>query len=251
MANEWRPCILIPVYNHEAALGQVVARLQTSALPIVLVNDGSRPSCRDLMLDLAKAHEHVALLELPENRGKGAAVKAGLRFALELGYSHALQIDADGQHATEDLQQFLETGQQMPAALISGQPVYGDDIPAARYYGRYLTHFWVVVNTLSRQIKDSMCGFRLYPLVEMVPLINEEFTGDRMDFDTEIMVRWAWRGGRVMHIPTQVSYPLDGVSHFKLWRDNLLITKMHTRLFFGMLWRFPRLVKLSARRRSS
>lgn len=244
MASEWRPCILIPVYNHEAALVQVVEGLEASGLPIILVNDGSRPSCRELMRQLA-SKQHVELLDLPENRGKGAAVKAGLNFALELSYTHAVQIDADGQHAINDVQQFLELGQEAPSALISGLPVYGKDIPLSRYYGRYLTHFWVIVNTLSRQIKDSMCGFRLYPLAEMVLLVNEEFTGNRMDFDTEIMVRWAWRGGRVIHIPTKVSYPLDGVSHFQMWRDNMLITKMHTRLFFGMLWRLPRLLRRS------
>lgn len=244
MACEWRPCILIPVYNHEAALAHVMARLKGSGLPIILVNDGSRASCRELMLQLARNRD-VELLDLPENRGKGAAVKAGLRLALDLSFSHALQIDADGQHAAEDVEQFLIAGRRMPTTLISGLPVYDSDIPLSRYYGRYLTQFWVVVNTLSRQIKDSMCGFRLYPLADMVALINEEFTGSRMDFDTEVMVRWLWRGGRVIHIPTKVSYPVDGISHFQLWRDNLLITKMHTRLFFGMLLRLPRLIRRS------
>src|SRR5690606_35841810 len=93
------------------------------------------------------------------------------------------------------------------------------------------------------QIRDSMCGFRLYPLAPTVALFEAERIGNRMDFDTAIMVHWVWRGGRVRHIPTRVSYPADGVSHFKLWRDNVLISRMHARLFFGMLWRLPVLLR--------
>lgn len=249
MTEPWRPCIIIPVYNHETAIASVVEGLRASDLPVILVNDGSRASCARVLRDLAERNTRVELLDLPENRGKGAAVKAGLRFALQRSYTHALQIDADGQHAIRDLQQFLEAGQRNPAALVSGLPIYDEDVPAARYYGRYITHFWVIVNTLSRRIQDSMCGFRLYPLPEVVDLIDGNFTGDRMDFDSEVMVHWVWRDGEVIHIPTRVTYPSDGVSHFQMWRDNLLISKMHSRLFFGMLWRSPRLVKRAIVRR--
>lgn len=243
MASEWRPCVLIPIYNHEAAIGKVLAQLESTGLPVVLVNDGSRVECGRVLQGLAAANGHIDLVELPINRGKGGALKAGLRYALEQGYSHALQIDADGQHDLDDVPSFLEAGQRHPGALVSGRPIYDDDIPASRYYGRYITQFWVVVNTVSREIKDSMCGFRLYALPDTVRLLNEESTGDRMDFDTEVMVRWRWRGGKIVHIPTRVSYPSDGVSHFHMWRDNMLISKMHSRLFFGMLWRLPRLLK--------
>ncbi|MGQ9427310.1 glycosyltransferase family 2 protein [Gilvimarinus sp. F26214L] len=242
MTSEWRPVVVIPVYNHEEAVGDVVARLKPCGLPVILVNDGSRPGCSAVLEQLAADNEWVSLVELPENRGKGGAVKAGLRRALEMSCTHALQVDADGQHAIEDVQQFLDIGQENREALVSGAPIYGDDIPASRYWGRLLTHFWVCVNTLSRDIRDSMCGFRLYPLAPVVRLLDEEFTGERMDFDPEIMVRWAWRGGQIIHVPTRVSYPMDGVSHFQLWGDNWLISKMHTRLFFGMLLRLPRLL---------
>ncbi|WP_315982747.1 hypothetical protein [Aliamphritea spongicola] len=111
-----------------------------------------------------------------------------------------------------------------------------------RYYGRYLTHVWVWINTLSFSIRDTMCGFRLYPLAPLVTQFNEEHCGDRMDFDTEVLVRWYWRGGLVINQPVNVRYPLDGVSHFDVWRDNVLITVMHSRLFFGMLRRLPGLI---------
>src|SRR5690606_30749842 len=201
-------------------------RLLDHGLPILLVNDGSRDSCTEVLRQLAAKSEQVHLLELPENRGKGGAVKAGLRWAAE-HYTHALQVDADGQHDVADLERFLAAAKDHPDALISGLPVYDENIPKSRYYGRQITHFWVRIHTLSGQIKDSMCGFRVYPLQPVVALLDEEFTGDRMDFDIEIMVRWVWRGGEIIHLPTQVIYPEDGVSHFNLWGDNLLISRMH------------------------
>ncbi|MCW8195258.1 glycosyltransferase family 2 protein [Proteobacteria bacterium 005FR1] len=242
MADQWRPCAIVPVYNHQLAVAAVMAGLRKAGLPVILVDDGSEPECAAVLSALEQDDEQVQLVTLPQNRGKGGAVKAGLRFALDQGFSHALQVDADGQHSLTDIDRFLSLGREQSAALISGLPIYDEAIPKSRYYGRYITHFWVMVNTLSREIRDSMCGFRLYPLAATVNLIDTENTGDRMDFDTEILVRWAWRGGKVLHIPTRVSYPMDGVSHFQMWRDNLLISKMHSRLFFGMLWRFPRLL---------
>lgn len=235
----WRPCAIVPVYNHEHAIAAVVSRLLAVNLPVILVNDGSGETCRRELKRLADDFEQVDLMEFDTNRGKGAAVKAGFRQALASGYSHGLQVDADGQHCIEDAPVFLQTGRDNPEAVVNGYPVYGDDVPRHRLYGRYLTYVWVTINTLSFSIRDSMCGYRLYPLAETVALLDDERVGDRMDFDTEILVRWLWRGGNIINLPTRVAYPLDGVSHFALWRDNLLISKMHARLFFGMLWRAP------------
>ncbi len=235
------PCIVIPVYNHEHALGIILQQLLGSQLPIILVADGRSPRCAEVLQTLAAQHNDVDLVTLPQNLGKGGAVKAGLRQALHRGYSHALQIDADGQHNPEDVARFLALGQQYPRAIICGCPVYDDSVPKLRYYARYLTHVWIWINSLSLTIKDSMCGFRLYPLDDLVRLLDTETTGNRMDFDPEILVRWVWRNGQVINLPTAVSYPIDGVSHFAPWRDNALISRMHASLFFGMLCRLPRL----------
>jgi len=115
-------------------------------------------------------------------------------------------------------------------------------VPRGRLYGRYATHIWVWINTLSLSIRDSMCGFRVYPLASTLALLDSERVGRRMDFDSEILVRLFWRGQPMHWLPVRVHYPLDGVSHFQLWRDNWLISAMHARLFFGMLWRAPRLL---------
>lgn len=129
-----------------------------------------------------------------------------------------------------------------PEAVICGIPAYDASVPKARLYGRYATHIWVWINTLSLHLRDTMCGFRVYPLPPVLRLIGEETIGRRMDFDTEVMVRLYWRQLPVEHLATRVTYPSDGVSHFDVWRDNVRISRMHTRLFFGMLWRAPRLL---------
>jgi glycosyltransferase involved in cell wall biosynthesis len=232
------PCAIIPVYNHELAVPKVVAELLQAKLPCVLVDDASSPACATVLETLATQPE-VFLLKLPVNQGKGGAVMAGLREAARLGFSHALQVDADGQHDLQDVARFLEASRQHPHALICGYPQYDASVPKGRLYARYLTHVWVWINSLSLQIPDSMCGFRVYPLLAVLPLIDSVRLGKRMDFDPEILVRLAWRNQPMQWLPTRVHYPQDGLSHFRLVHDNALISAMHARLFFGMLMRLP------------
>jgi len=163
----------------------------------------------------------------------------GLREASRLGFSHALQVDADGQHDLQDVRRFVECSRAHPDAVICGYPLYDDSVPKGRLYARYLTHVMVWINTLSLQIRDSMCGYRLYPLAPVLALIESAKIGKRMDFDSDILVRLAWRGQPMQWLQTRVRYPLDGVSHFRMFHDNVLITSMHTRLLFGMLLRSP------------
>jgi len=129
-----------------------------------------------------------------------------------------------------------------PAAIVTGVPVFDASAPASRRIGRKLTTLWVRINTLSSRIEDAMCGFRVYPLAPIMRLAQRASFGSRMEFDPEILVRAVWAGIPVVSMPTNVTYPIDGVSHFKMWRDNVRISWMHTRLFFGMLWRAPLLL---------
>ncbi|KTS33338.1 glycosyltransferase family 2 protein [Pantoea dispersa] len=247
LSAAFAPCVLIPCYNHGAMLASVLARLAPFNLPVIVVDDGSD----------ARTKQHIAALDapqlrvltLPHNQGKGAAVIAGLRAAAAAGFSHALQLDADGQHQVEDTPRMLAEAERYPHCLISGQPQYDASIPKSRLYGRYITHFWVWVETLSFSLKDSMCGFRVYPLAASLELCDRRAIGQRMDFDTEIMVRLYWQGTPSRFIRTRVTYPPSGVSHFDALHDNLRISWMHTRLFFGMLPRIPQL--LSRRRQQA
>lgn len=242
MNRIFQPCLLIPIYNHGDSIRAMVENLLPHGLPIFIVDDGSAPATRQVLMTLAAEQASVRLFHLAENAGKGAAVMHGMRAARQAGFSHALQIDADGQHDAADVPRFLERGRLRPTALICGKPVYDKSVPRGRLYGRYLTHFWVWIETLSFAIGDSMCGFRLYPLESTCALIERVRIATRMDFDIEIVVRLAWEDLPVENIATRVTYPPDGISHFDMWRDNLRITRLHTRLFFAMLPRLPLLL---------
>lgn len=235
-----KACVLIPVYDHEHAIGAVVGAVLAHGVHCILIDDGSAAGCARVLDALAAAHpESVTLVRHAQNQGKGGAVITGFRQAAQDGFTHALQIDADGQHRAADIPCFLDLARAHPDAIIAGCPVYDESVPALRLYARYLTHVWVWINTLSFAIRDSMCGFRAYPLAPVMRLIAREKVGRRMNFDTDIIVRLFWDGVPVHNLPTGVSYPTDGVSHFRGFLDNVLISRMHATLFFGMLLRLP------------
>jgi glycosyltransferase involved in cell wall biosynthesis len=246
----FKPVVVIPVYNHPATIGVVVRAVLSQGQACLLVDDGSDAACAAVLDALAaSADGRVHLVRLASNRGKGGAMVAGLLQAASLGYGHALQIDADGQHDSADIPRFLALARAHPLAVICGCPLYDDSVPRARLWGRYATHVWVWINTLSFDIRDSMCGLRVYPLDATAALLRRQRIGSRMDFDTDIVVRLHWRGLQIVNQPTRVTYPPGGISHFRLWRDNLLISRLHTLLFLGMLWRLPLLLWRRSHRR--
>jgi len=233
-------CVIIPTYNHHQHIYTVIDGLGQD-IPCLLVDDGSISPCREVLDNITSHRPQVELIRLPQNQGKGVAVTTGLKHAQQSGFSHALQIDADGQHDISDLPRFIAKAQSHPQAVVAGVRRY-EEMPPKRRYGRMITDFWVWVNTLSFTIKDSMCGYRVYPLAETIVLISDTAVGQRMDFDTDILVRLYWRGIAVEQLETKVSYHSDSISHFDLLRDNLRISKMHTRHCFGMLIRLPGLM---------
>lgn len=234
-------CVIVPVYQHVNALAETLRQLAEYDLPAIIVNDGSDAAPSKLIDEIVKEFKVVCVTH-KNNLGKGAAVTSGLFHAKSLGFSHALQVDADGQHNLDDVPRFVNMMESSPDSLIAAHPKFDDSVPRHRYYGRYATHVWVWINTLSLTIKDSMCGFRIYPVSKSCELLSEIEMGQRMDFDCEFIVRWYWSGEGIIQLESKVIYPEDGGSSFQLVRDNVLITKMHARLFFGMLLRLPRLL---------
>mgnify|MGYP006181654181 CR=1 FL=1 len=111
------PLVVIPVYDHEHAIGAVVDGVQAAGLPCLLVDDGSRASCAAVLQALAQ-RDGVDLLRLDVNQGKGGAMLAGFAEAARRGHSHVLQIDADGQHDTGDLPRFIDAARTRPDAVI-------------------------------------------------------------------------------------------------------------------------------------
>jgi len=238
--SRFNPCFLVPCYNHGHTIGNVVDELiDRFGYSIIVVDDGSQIETQKAIDALTAKAE---IIRLTQNQGKGGAVIAGLKRAHTLGFTHALQIDADGQHDLTALSDLVKASQQHPNALISGQPIYDESVPKGRLYGRYATHISVWIETLSFEIKDSMCGFRSYPVAALNNVINKERLGKRMDFDIEVMVKSFWNDIEIRFIETKVIYPEGGISHFQPFADNVRITKMHTLLIIGMFFRLPRLL---------
>ncbi len=233
---------LVPFYNHPQNIKALIAALKTYELPVIVVDDGSDEASKLILAELERT-EGILLLTRAQNGGKGIAMKDGFKFALNRGFSHVLQIDADFQHDAALIGEFLRQSEAYPQSIVCANPIYGEDAPKSRVYGRKITNFWVVVNTLSLGVKDAMCGFRVYPLEQLKKAVAKSKT-NRMEFDIEILVNAVRQGISVRWIDTYVRYEKGGVSHFKMLRDNALISLMHAKCFFslpkfalGKIWR--------------
>ena len=223
---------LVPFYNHPQNIKALIAALKTYELPVIVVDDGSDEASEQILVELERT-EGILLLTRAQNGGKGIAMKDGFKFASERGFSHVLQIDADFQHDAALIGEFLKQSRAYPQSIVCANPIYGDDAPKSRVYGRKITNFWVAINTLSLGIKDAMCGFRVYPLEQLKKAAAKSKT-NRMEFDIEILVNAARQGVDMRWIDTYVRYEKGGVSHFKMLRDNALISLMHAKCFFSL-----------------
>ena len=232
-------CLVVPHYNHVRAFEAFLPRLAGLELPCLVVDDGSNSESLGQLKDLLQAYPRIELVEHVRNRGKGAAMMTAATMARSFGHTHMLQIDADGQHDVNDVPSFIEDSKANPAAIISGAPQFDDSAPKARVYGRKVTDFWVALETGSLQIKDSLCGYRIYPLEQFERVSDKYHIGRRMDFDTDILVKSVWEGVDVRFIDTQVIYHTNSVSHFHYWEDNWRLIWLHTRLMTGMVVRLP------------
>ena len=223
---------LVPFYNHPQNIKALVAALKTYELPVIVVDDGSDEASKLVLAELERT-EGILLLTRAQNGGKGIAMKDGFKFALNRGFSHVLQIDADFQHDAALIGEFLRQSRAHPQSIVCANPIYGEDAPKSRVYGRKITNFWVAINTLSLGVKDAMCGFRVYPLEQLKKAAAKSKT-NRMEFDIEILVSAVRQGIDVRWIDTYVRYEKGGVSHFKMLRDNALISLMHAKSFFSL-----------------
>lgn len=230
----FKPVVIVPVYNHHQVLADIVRRVRERDLPVILIDDGSDAPCAR-ELDRIARDMQVPLIRLVVNGGKGAACLMGFQAARFAGFTHALQIDADGQHDLEAIERFIEAGHNAPEAFVCGYPVYDASVPRARLWGRKLTNFWVRVNTAGGGLADAMCGFRIYPLEVTLRVASSAYISRHMDFDPDIAVRLIWEKIPVVNLPVRVTYPKDGISHFHAFSDNMRISLMHARLCCMML----------------
>lgn len=236
----FRACVVIPSYNHWRAMPAIVDRLSMLGLAVFVVDDGSTGTAQTALATLHAPERSVRVTRLDHNRGKGAAVLAGFALARDAGFSHCVQVDADGQHDLAAIADMLVLARKHPDAIVTGQAIYDGTAPLGRVLGRWITHVCVWIETISFDIQDSMCGLRVYPMAAVAALLGRgERVGERMDFDTNIIVSLHRAGAPVINHPVHVTYPSGNLSNFRMWRDNWCITMMHTRLLAGALLTLP------------
>jgi glycosyltransferase involved in cell wall biosynthesis len=246
--------VLIPSYNPGRKVFATVRAARAHWNPVWVVVDGSDDGSAEQLVDMAAEDPGLRVFLRPRNRGKGAAVLYGLRAALAQGFTHALTMDSDGQHPAERIPAFMAASLAAPAAMVLGEPVFDAHAPRLRVNGRKISNFWANVETLWMGVHDSLFGFRVYPIAPLVRVMRFQPWMRRFDFDVEAVVRLCWRGVQPINLPAKVAYfraDEGGVSHFNYWRDNVLLTWMHARLFAEFLLRLPALLLRGARPKSA
>jgi glycosyltransferase involved in cell wall biosynthesis len=242
-----RACALIPIFDHGATIEKVVSELPLD-LPCLIVDDGSAEPTREALRRVTAARANAKVLRRDRNGGKGAALKTGYGAARARGFTHVVQLDADGQHWAADVPRFLAAMRAQPDALVLGVPEFDASAPLARIYARQLSRGLVWLACLSRVVPDPLCGFRGVPLAAALAVIASARTGDWMDFEPELAVRLVWHGTPIAALPTRVIYPPDGISHFSFARDYPRLASLYLRLLGGMVWRAPELLAQGGRR---
>jgi glycosyltransferase involved in cell wall biosynthesis len=237
--------VLIPSYNSGSRLLPTVRAALDHWTPVWVVVDGSTDGSARQLTNMAEANPQLRIWVLPRNRGKGAAVLFALQEAAAQGYTHVLTMDSDGQHPAERIAAFMHASLAAPVAMVLGTPVFDASAPKLRVRGRKISNWWANLETLWAGISDSLYGFRVYPISPLIAVMRRQPWMRRFDFDVEAVVRLSWRGVPAINLPAPVRYfsaADGGVSHFKYWRDNALLTWMHFRLFFGFVLRSPLLL---------
>jgi glycosyltransferase involved in cell wall biosynthesis len=243
--------VLIPSYNPGPKVFATVRDALDQWAPVWVVVDGSTDRSAQGLLAMAATEPGLQIFVLPKNRGKGAAVLFGLREAQAAGFTHALTMDSDGQHPAERIRDFMQASMARPDAMVLGVPVFDASAPGLRVKGRRISNWWANLETLWAGIHDSLYGFRVYPIDALAAVMRRQPWMRRFDFDVEAVVRLCWRGTRPINLPAPVRYfrpDEGGVSHFNYWRDNVLLTWMHFRLFWGFIVRLPLLLARRAGR---
>lgn len=238
--------VLIPSYDTGPRLLDTVRDARDAWTPVWVVVDGSTDGSDHAVAARAAADAGLRVLHLPRNGGKGAAVLHGARAAAAAGYTHALVMDADGQHPADHISAFMAASMDRPDAMVLGRPVFGTEAPRLRVWGRKVSNTWTELETLWAGVRDSLFGFRVYPLRPLVALMDGTRWMRGFDFDPEAAVRLCWRGTAPVSLPAPVRYLTakeGGVSHFRYGRDNILLAWMHLRLMCGFLLRLPFLLR--------
>jgi predicted LPLAT superfamily acyltransferase len=207
-----------------------LATLERFHLPCIVVDDGSGPETQAALASARAEMPWVSVHRLAQNSGKGAALMAGYQVAASRGFTHALQLDADGQHDTDAVPLLLAAMERKPEALVLGRPIFDASAPRSRLLGRKLSIWSVWAATRSFAIKDPLCGMRGIPLALALRVMASAELGRRMEFDPEFAVRCVWGGAEVVSVDVNVVYPQGGLSHFRGAADSRALSRTYARL---------------------
>ena len=244
--------LLIPSYNTGPRLLATVKEALAVWQPVWVVVDASTDGSHLPVVELSLHEPALRVIMRDTNGGKGAAVLTGAEEALAAGFTHALVMDADGQHPADRIVDFMSVSAQNPDALVLGKPVFGPEAPQLRLQGRKLSVALVHLELLGRGIDDPLFGFRVYPLAPLVRTLRSTRFARRYDFDPEVAVRMVWNGTPTINIPATCRYIAKsdgGISHFHYLRDNLRMIWLHSRLLVQLLWRWPAALRYQRRLR--
>ncbi|MDR7129131.1 glycosyltransferase involved in cell wall biosynthesis [Algoriphagus sp. 4150] len=225
-------CIIIPTYNNEATLSEVISEVLSISADVLVVNDGSTDSTESIL----QSFPTLGYISYETNQGKGYALRKGFEHAFERGYDYAITLDSDGQHEPENIRDLLDQIQflEMETVLMGSRNMSQEGIPKKSSFGNKFSSFWVWFNTGVR-LSDTQTGFRAYPLG---PISKKKWYSKKFEFEVEILVRLAWEGVEIKEVPVHVNYPEDRVSHFRPFRDFARISVLNTLFFFLTLGYF-------------
>ena len=251
-------CAVIPCHNHGGTLAGVLGALPRG-LQALVVDDGSSQAVRLQAEKFAAQYfEHedfgaacraaegglfgggggecgICVLRLKKNCGKAAALKAGFAFARALGATHALTIDADGQHPGASVPEMIAAARANPDSIIvAARDFASASVPRARRFMNAFSNFWFWAETGAR-LGDTQCGLRVYPL-RLVESLDLPFGG--FVFEAELLVKAAWAGCKFAQVKIPALYSEESLreSHYRPVADTLKFTMMNTRLFFEALF---------------
>jgi len=226
--DQARAAIIIPVYNHEKTVAEVVRQSLALGYPVIVVDDGSTDGTYDRIRDISS----ITILRHSENRGKGAALLTGFA-AAAAGADWAITLDADGQHQPEDAESLLAAVPEGLRPIVTGrrEGMHGEHVPRASRFGRLFSNFWVRASG-GPAVADTQSGMRLYPLPETLKL---PVRARRFQFEVEVLVKACWYGIPVVEAPVSVVYAPRGerISHYRGFVDFMRNSSAFTRLIFG------------------
>lgn len=237
-------CLLIPTYNHGQFLEQVITDCIAYPIDIMVVNDGSTDQTLQIIQEFSDKFESLSqkfnFLNFDHNKGKGAALKKGAKYAKKLGYKSIISMDSDSQHYPSDIIPIIEKAIQNPDAIIIGsRGMDHENMPKKNTFANKFSNFWFHFQT-NCNLPDTQSGFRYYPIRCFE---NTIWFTDRYNFELEIMVRNIWRGVSIFPVPIKVYYPPIHirVSHFRPTVDFLRISLLNTFLsIIAMIYFYPK-----------